>query len=479
MILYVLLFLTFVVILYNFVIYSSLKDSNVQKLQNKNIQKLTAKQAREIAKEAYIYGFPLVDSYRIQYTFFVDKDNKEFKAPWNTLKNIPRIFTPEDTIVQSPNSDTPYSVVGMDLRAEPIVITVPLISNNRYFSIMLIDAYTFNFDYIGTRTTGNGGGNFLVAGPNWNGKIPSNINKSFVSETELALAIFRTQLFDKEDLQNVINIQSQYKAQTLSSFLGNSNQPQVPKIDFIKPLTPDTVKTSLEFFNILNFVLGFCKIHSSEANLMKKFSKIDVGPGLKFDPSNFSPEILEAIKAGMVDAWDEFNGLIKLINENKVKSSDMFGSREALKNNYLYRMAGAVIAIYCNSKEEAIYPMYFTDSNGVQLNGQNKYTMHFDTGLYPPAKAFWSLTMYNLPDKLLVANPINRYLINSPMLPNLSKDKNGGLTIYIQHSPPTDPIKLKNWLPSPKDSFFVVLRLYWPKNQALNNEWNPPPVIKQ
>jgi hypothetical protein len=157
----------------------------------------------------------------------------------------------------------------------------------------------------------------------------------------------------------------------------------------------------------------------------------------------------------------------------------MFGSREELKNNYLYRMAGAVIAIYCNSKEEAIYQMYFADSNGVALNGENKYTIHFDEGLYPPAKAFWSLTMYNLPDKLLVANSINRYLINSPMLPNLNKDEEGGLTIYIQNTAPSDPMKLKNWLPAPKDSFFVVLRLYWPKIEALNDEWVSPLVIKQ
>jgi len=117
---------------------------------------VTPAEAREIAKEAYIYGFPMVDSYRIQYDYFVNTKAHEYKAPWNTLVNTPRVYTPADTAIQTPNSDTPYSFVGMDLRAEPIVLTVPAINKERYFSIQLIDAYTFNFAYIGSRTTGNG-----------------------------------------------------------------------------------------------------------------------------------------------------------------------------------------------------------------------------------------------------------------------------------------------------------------------------------
>ena len=125
----------------------------------------TPAEARAIAKEAYIYGFPLVDNYRIQYAYFVDTKNPEYKAPWNQIANIPRVYTPADTAIQRPNSDTPYSFIGMDLRAEPFVLTVPPIEKDRYFSIQLIDWYTFNFDYIGSRTTGNDGGSFLIAGP--------------------------------------------------------------------------------------------------------------------------------------------------------------------------------------------------------------------------------------------------------------------------------------------------------------------------
>ena len=134
-------------------------------------------EARAIAKEAYIYGFPLVGNYLVLYTYFVNRQSPEFKAPWNQIRNIPRVFTPEDKAVKAPNSDTPYSMLGMDLRTEPIVITVPHIEKNRYFSIQLIDLYTFNFDYIGSRTTGNDGGSFLIAGPGWKGRVPKGIKK--------------------------------------------------------------------------------------------------------------------------------------------------------------------------------------------------------------------------------------------------------------------------------------------------------------
>ena len=128
-------------------------------------QDVTAEEARAIAKEAYIYGFPMVDSYRIQHAYFVDTTNPEYKAPWNQLNNIARVYTPADTAIQTPNSDTPYSMIGMDLRAEPMVLTVPEIEKDRYFSIQFIDAYTFNFDYIGSRTTGNDGGTLVGRRP--------------------------------------------------------------------------------------------------------------------------------------------------------------------------------------------------------------------------------------------------------------------------------------------------------------------------
>jgi hypothetical protein len=160
-----------------------------------------------------------------------------------------------------------------------------------------------------------------------------------------------------------------------------------------------------------------------------------------------------------------------------VGSAQFFGTAEDLKGNYLYRMAGAVLGIYGNTAAEALYPSATTDSAGAPLTGANNYTFHFAKDQLPPVNAFWSLTMYELPQSLLVANSMNRYLINSPMLPSLVPDPDGGYTFYIQNeSPGID--KESNWLPAPEGPFFVVLRLYWPKPDALNGTWKAPQAVK-
>lgn len=430
---------------------------------------------RSIAKEAYIYGFPLVDGYRIEHAYFVDRSGREFKAPWNEIFNNARVYTPEDKAVQTPNSDTPYSYVGADLRTEPLVFTVPALEKNRYFSVQLVDAYTHNFAYLGSRATGNDGGSFVLAGPNWTEEKPAGVKDVIRSETQLVLAIYRTQLFNPDDLENVKQIQTRYKVQPLSAFLGRPAPSAAPKIDFIKPLTPAEQKTSPEFFNILNFILQFCPTVPSEQDLMTRFSKIGVSAGKKFDWYTFSPEQQKAIQDGMADAWNTFADYKKEADGGKLPVGHNFGTRDFLKNNYLYRMGGAVLGIYGNSKEEAMYPSYRLDADGNPPDGSKRYTIHFAKDQLPPVNAFWSLTMYEQPASLLVANPINRYLINSPMLRNLKREADGGLTIYVQHESPGKD-KESNWLPAPQGPFSVVLRLYWPKPEAANGAWTKPPL---
>jgi hypothetical protein len=432
-------------------------------------------EARAIAKEAYIYGFPIVDNYRVQHTYWMDKTNPEYKGPWNQIWNSARLFTPADTAIQTPNSDTLYSFVGADLRAEPLVLTVPAMEKERYFSVQLIDYYTFNFDYIGTRTSGNGGGSFLLAGPGWKGDTPKGIKKVFRCETELAFPTYRTQLFNPGDIENVKKVQAGYKVQTLSAFLGQPAPKAVPAIDFIKPLTPAEEKTSPQFFNILNFVLQFCPTVPSEKALMARFAKLGVGAGKAFDASKLSPEVKTAIEQGMADGWVAFAGLKKDFEEGKLGSGDVFGTRQYLKNNYLYRMGAAVLGIYGNSKQEAMYPTYYVDAKKQKLDGTNRYSLRFAPGQLPPVNAFWSLTMYDEPQSLLVANPLNRYLINSPMLPQLKRDADGGLTLIVQNESPGKD-KEANWLPAPKGPFSMIMRLYWPKEAATEGKWKQPPL---
>lgn len=437
-------------------------------------ENMSAQEIRNLAKQAYIYGYPIVDNYRILYTYAVNKSDPEFKGPMNQVHSTARVFTPEDKTVQTPNSDTPYSMAILDLRAEPIVVTLPPIEKNRYYSVQMIDLYTFNFDYLGTRSTGNGGGNFLIAGPGWKGETPKGIKKVSRAETDLALLVYRTQLFNNADLKNVEKIQAGYKMEPLSVYSKSPAPSQPPPLDFIKPLSVAEEKKSLEFFNILNFALALSPVDPSEVELRRSFEKIGIKPGSKIEVAKLSPMMEAAMKQGMVDGQDEIKSALGSVSS----SADWFGTRQFLKNNYLFRAAAAQLGIYGNSKDEAMYFSYQLDSEKEPLDGsKHNYLLRFEPGQLPPTDAFWSLTMYNLPEQLLIANPLHRYLINSTMLPSLKKDPDGGWTIYIQAEPP-EAGKESNWLPAPKSPFFVVLRDYLPKPEVLDGRWKKP-IIQQ
>ena len=191
--------------------------------------------------------------------------------------------------------------------------------------------------------------------------------------------------------------------------------------------------------------------------------------------NKFSPEVQAAIGQGLADAWADFAQLKAHSDAGEIGTADVFGTREHLQNNYLFRMGAAVLGIWGNSAEEAIYPPYYVDADGEKLDGSHCYTLRFAPGRLPPDNSFWSLTMYELPESLLVANPINRYLLNSPMLEDFVRDDDGGITLYLQHDSPGEELE-PNWLPAPKGPFSAVMRLYWPKKEALDGSWTMPPL---
>jgi hypothetical protein len=435
---------------------------------------LTRDETQAIVQEAYVYGFPLVDNYRVLYTYAVDTKSPEYKGPFNTITNIARVYTPEDTAIQTPNSDTPYSFAALDLRAEPIVLTLPAIEKNRYYSVQLVDLYTYNFGYLGTRTTGNDGGSFMIAGPGWKGETPKGVAKVIRADTELALALYRTQLFGPDDIDNVKKVQAGYKVQPLSAFLGKPAPPPAPKIDFIPPLTPKEERNSPRFFEILAFVLNQSPALPDEVALRERFEKIRVVPGGKpFTLDGLSKEERIGFVKGMIQGQQEID---KLRAQTK-SSAGLFGDRATLGTDYVKRALAAQAGIYGNSKQEAFYVIYASDSEGGALDAsKERYTLHFAKDALPPAKAFWSLTMYKLPESLLVANPLKRYLINSPMLPGLKRDADGGITLYLQADSPGKELE-SNWLPAPKGPFASVLRIYLPEPSALDGKWKAPQLV--
>lgn len=430
-------------------------------------------EARGIAKEAYLYGFPVVEMYKTLYTQAVDKGGPNFKAPFNHIGNTAKVFTPKDTAFVTPNSDTPYSFVWMDLRAEPVVLTLPQIAEERYYSVQLIDLYTQNFAYLGTRSTGNKGGHFMIAGPDWKGQQPVNIDRLVRSESNIAYALYRTQLFDEKDLEKVKRIQNGYKVQTLSQYLKQPAPAAPAKIDWPKPTA--TMTDSPELFRYLNFMLAFAQPQDSEKDVLARFAKIGIVAGQPFDLKTLTAEQRKALDDGIADAKAEFAAFKKdKVDTHQITSGDFFGTRDHLNNNYLYRYAGANMGIFGNSADEAAYMGYFVDSEGKPVNGaRHSYTLHFAKDQLPPADAFWSLTMYDAKTKLLVQNHKKRYLINSRMLPHLKRDADGGLTLYVQHSEPLKDQR-SNWLPAPHGPFYAVLRVYLPKPEVANGQWKLP-----
>ncbi|MGA9903149.1 MAG: DUF1254 domain-containing protein, partial [Terriglobales bacterium] len=414
---------------------------------------------------------------------FVDTTSSQYKAPIGTLFNEARVFTPKDTAVITPNSDTPYSMLEIDLRAEPTVISVPAVPKPRYYSVQLTDANTFNYGYIGSRTTGTGPGDYVIVGPDWKGATPAHIKQVFHSTTPFSVAIFRTQLFNPADMPNVVKIQSGYKVQPLSAYLKQPAPPAAPAINYLKT-NADLTKS--EFFEILDFALQYVPPSPEEAGIRAKLASIGIGPGKKFEMKDLSLEHKAAVLLGMKAGNDQVDKYIagggKVINGWNVGS--FFGDRAFYNGDWLKRAAAAKGGIFGNSAIEAMYPLTKTVSNGDALDGsKHNYTLTFAKDELPPVNAFWSVTMYDGKTQFLIENPINRYLINSPMLPAMKKNPDGSLTIYIQKNAPSAD-KKANWLPAPDGPIYLVMRLYWPKETppsilpAGEGTWQPPAVVQ-
>jgi hypothetical protein len=424
--------------------------------------------AKDIAEAGFIYGLPIVMNYGVMYEYAIDRNSGQFKAPFNQIKNEPNVFTYKDTAIPTPNSDTPYSFVWMDLRAEPIVLSVPAVDPKRYYSVMLCDGNTYNYGYIGSRATGSEAGDYMVVGPDWKGVTPPGIKKVFQSSTQFSVGGYRTQLFNPDDLDNVKKVQAGYKVQTLSAYLNQPATSAAATIDFPK-IDKELVKTN--FFEYLDFALQFAPAQENEKEIRAQLARIGIGPGKTLNFKDLSLEDKLEIGLGMKEGDRKVDEAVanagKAINGWRV--SGLPGDSAHYNGDWLMRAAAAKAGIYGNDPAEATYPITRIDSDGQTLDGsKSNYTLTFPPGQQPPVNAFWSLTMYDGKTQLLIENPINRYLINSPMLPGMKTNADGSLTLYIQNkSPGAD--KEANWLPAPNGTIYLVMRLYWPKTEHLRS----------
>jgi hypothetical protein len=459
------------------------KDDSITKAEKKEAVKPTMAEVKAVAEEGFIYGLPLVMNYAVNYEFWIDKNSSQYKSPFNTLYNEARVFTYEDTAVVTPNSDTPYSFACLDLRAEPYVLSVPAVEKKRYYSLQLIDWNTFNYGYIGSRATGNEAGDYLIVGPGWKGEAPPGIKKVLQSSTQFSIVLFRTQLFNAKDMPNVVKIQSGYKVQPLSAYLKQTPPPPAPAIDFPK-IDKELAKTN--FFEYLDFALQFSPAGPEEKEIRDKLARIGIGPGKTFNFKDLSLEHKAEIALGMKEGEKKVDEKVATIGKdvNRWQIGSAFGDRNYYKGDWLLRAAAAKAGIYGNDAVEAVYPMTRNDGSGQPLDGsKHNYTLTFARDQFPPVNAFWSVTLYDGKTQLLIKNPIDRYLINSPMLPNMKKNKDGSLTLYIQNKSP-GKAKESNWLPAPDGPIYLVMRLYWPKTELPSvlppgeGTWQPPAVVQ-
>src|SRR5947199_7553060 len=254
-----------------------------------NAADITPAETKAIAEEGFIYGLPIVMNYAVMYEYAVDKNSGQYKAPFNQINNEARVFTYKDTSVITPNSDTPYSILWTDLRAEPIVLSVPAVEKSRYYSVMLCDGNTYNYGYIGSRATGNEPGDYMVAGPAGKGEPPPGIKKVFRSSTQFSAVAYRTQLFNPEDMPNVVKIQAGYKVQPLSQYLKQPAPPAAPAVNFPK-INKEMVKPA--FFDYLAFALQFAPAEPQEKEIREKLARLG-------DLAALSQEQKAAVMAGV------------------------------------------------------------------------------------------------------------------------------------------------------------------------------------
>jgi hypothetical protein len=429
---------------------------------------VTPQEARKIAKEAYIFNFSLVMMYRTMYIQAINTKSKSYSGGFGKWLHL-GMSTPKDTDIVSPNNDTPYSWAWVDLRAEPWVLTMPKIEEKRFYTSQWDDLWGFVLDNPGSIDDGNGGVSVLLAAPDWKGDLPEGIKRVVQGETDFLGTLTRTQAFSAKDLPNVQKIQKEYKLQPLSAYLGKAAPKPAPEIKWME--WKDGDETTDKFWSYVNFLLPYTTPNDMDKDVYTDMSKIGLEPGKQWDASKLDKDIADAITAGMKDARDH----LKKESTTFTDASVFFRSRKDAKDDYDNRALGVYVGIFGNIKKVSVYIALPTDSKGALFDGSKaSYELKFTKDQLPPAKYFWSMTMYKLPQRWLTANPIKRYSIGS-VTPGVQTGKDGSLTIEINAKSPGKD-KESNWLPAPSGPFWLVMRTYGPGKSILDKTYKVPPI---
>jgi hypothetical protein len=438
---------------------------------------ITDEEAHAIGVDAYLYFYPLItmDLTRLQFTN-VEPGKEPMKGPINTFVNIPTYPPADLKIVVRPNFDTLYSVAWLDLTKEPLVVSVPD-TGGRYYLLPMLDMWTDVFASPGWRTTGTQAGNFLVAPPGWTGTVPSDFVR-ITAPTPYVWIIGRTKTDGPADYDAVHKIQTGYKVTPLSQW-GKPSAPVEVKIDptvdmKTPPKTQVDTMAAGKFFAYAAELLKLHPPHVTDEPMIARLKRIGFEVGKSFEIDNIDPSVKKALETVPEDAQKLMAWKVPTLARVSAYWSMNTDTMGVYGNYYLKRAIVAQAGLGANVPEDAIYPLNLGDETGKPLDGANKYTIHFDKGTTPPVEAFWSITLYD-PEGFQVANPLSRFAVSSWMPFKYNPD--GSLDLYFQNESPGSD-KEANWLPAPKGTFNLTMRLYAPKSDALTGKWNPPPVMK-
>jgi len=409
-----------------------------------------------IARRAVPFGLPTVDLHRILVNFALDPRSGEFKAPLNQIHHARALADPNDKSVVAMNVDTPYSYAWLDLRAGPVLLTMPPHSPERYMSAQIVDLYTYIVGYVSPRTAGNLGGRYLIRGPS-DGRPDVPVDRVFQCPTELCLVLIRTQLFDDDDMPEVAALQDAITVTPLGDRPSLPIPDTAPTVDVRQPL-------DLSFLRALNWMFHFMPTLPEDRRQREELENVSA------ETTMGRPGIGTAVEEGLAQGMTDVMARCAAVRS----SAELFGSRAFFAGDHLTMAAGAYLGILGNSAEEFLGVGYRADENGQPFNGAHDYAITFAANGLPPVAAFWSITVYDATGHLY-ANDLHRYVLGSRQVPAMTRDADGGLTIHISHLPPGSD-RQSNWLPCPAGPFGLTFRTYLPDSAIRDGEWTAPPV---
>jgi hypothetical protein len=439
--------------------------------------KIHAAEATVISQDAFVFGYPLVLMDITRRLRTATPRVTHSKAPINQFLHQKKLPEPAFSIVPNPNADMLYSEAWLDLKKEPMILSVP--ETDRYYMIEILDMWTNVFAARGTRTTGNGKRDFAISGPLWKRKLPGDVQE-IKSPTNIVWLRGSMLSTARDDYRSIYAIQDQYRLTPLSEW-GNDYTPRndvrvdmnidtrMPAIQQLAELDP------ISFFNRLNALMKDNPPAPADEESMTRFSAIGIVPGKKFEKATAEIAGIDALQGGILSALSRIRREAEKSQGKQINGWHITYNTGRYATDYLLRAATAMMSLGANLPEDAIYSRATADVDGQPLIGSSRYVLRFSKSELPPVDGFWSITMYNS-KQFFEPNPINRYSIG--LDDKLAFDGDGSLTLYFQHESP-GPDKEANWLPSPMGPFNLLMRLYSPQTEILNGTWRPPTIRKE